>query len=340
MSLMIWLTQAQAADLNELQRLAAQRDPLAQYQLAQLYQQGSEVEPSPQKAQYWLEQASELGNVAAQSELIELYLADTSNLNNLKEALYWLSLQAASGIELSQTKLGDYYSNYGDQIDAMNQAIVWYRIASTHSKDAELKYNALLQAQFDGKRLKRVQQLEQLSGVLDSTSSTNNASISDSVEYNMGVIQTDVVSIIVLSVLTALIVFLTIKRRKQRATFTNQQSQKQHHLTQQLKISQRTIDKQKQQLSSIVKQYKKLQQLNEKKPSSNQQQLVNAYTLFGCEANLIPDEKTLKLRYRQLSKVYHPDAGGNSSAMAQLNHSLKLLIALGKAQQARKTSTP
>ena len=333
-TVMAW--QAHATEINELQRLAATRDPLAQYQLALIYKQGAEVEASPQKAQYWFEQAAELGNIDAQHELIAIYLSDTPSAQDLKEALYWLSVQATSGNEDSQVKLGDFYSQYGEQLDPADEAIAWYRMASAHSEEAEDKYNAVLQAKFDGKRLQRVQQLEQLSTTFNAQSNQNENSTPEAIEQSSGYIQTDIISIISVAVIIVLLSVLTIKRRNKRVKFTGQQRQIQNDLTKQLKASQRTVETQKQQLNKIIKQYKKLQQMSEKKESNNKQQLQNACTLFGCEANLIPDEKTLKLRYRQLSKIYHPDAGGNSSSMTLLNHSLKLLVALSKAQQARK----
>lgn len=332
---MLW--PSYAADVNELQRLAAQRDPIAQFQLATQYLQGNDIEPSAQKAQYWFEQAAESGHVGAQTALIQLYLADTPSPQDLNDALYWLTLQASSGAEGSQIRLGEYFIQYGDQIDSINQALVWYRIAAAHSKKAEQAYYSLLQAQFDDKRLKRVQQLEQLSGVLEHAEDSPNEINSSTSPIDEGEIHTDIASVLGLSSIALLLLLILMKRKKRRSTIASQQSSLHQQLTRQLKISQRTIDKQKQQLNALVKQYKKLQQANENKPSSNQQQLLHACLLFGCDAKHLPDEKSLKLRYRQLSKIYHPDAGGNTEAMAQLNQSLKLLVALGQAQRSRQT---
>ncbi|MHA2938129.1 hypothetical protein ACXJY6_07505 [Vibrio sp. RC27] len=334
-SLIAW--QSHASDINELQRLAAQRDPLAQYQLAVTYQQGTGVEPSIQKAQYWFEQASELGSIPAQKELIKLYLTDTPSSQELQEALYWLSLHAVKGNHDDAIRLGEFYSQYGDRIASIDQSIAWYRIAAIDSEAAEEQYNALLQAKFDGKRLQRVQQLEQLSETLSLNSEETDKKTGDPINQTNGIAHTDIITISAIAIFALITGSLKIRSRKKRIKQTGQQRQKQDDLSKQLKSSQRTVERQKQQMSKIVKQYKKLQQSQDKKPSANQQQLEHACVLFGCSSKAIPDEKQLKLRYRQLSKIYHPDAGGTDSAMTNLNHSLKLLVTLKKAQQARKS---
>lgn len=48
-----------------------------------------------------------------------------------------------------------------------------------------------------------------------------------------------------------------------------------------------------------------------------------AYALMGFHQNQRPDVKMIKLRYKQLSKIYHPDLHGSEEEMKRLNSAVK-----------------
>lgn len=56
------------------------------------------------------------------------------------------------------------------------------------------------------------------------------------------------------------------------------------------------------------------------------QQFALACAMFGFHPDQLPDERSIKLRYKQLSKIYHPDMKGSEEEMKRLNSSLKLII--------------
>ncbi|CSC93275.1 DnaJ domain [Vibrio cholerae] len=51
-----------------------------------------------------------------------------------------------------------------------------------------------------------------------------------------------------------------------------------------------------------------------------------AYALMGFHQNQRPDVKMIKLRYKQLSKIYHPDLHGSEEEMKRLNSAVKIVI--------------
>ncbi|MDN3683394.1 DnaJ domain-containing protein [Vibrio sinaloensis] len=52
-----------------------------------------------------------------------------------------------------------------------------------------------------------------------------------------------------------------------------------------------------------------------------------ACALFGYKPGAIPDNKQIKVRYKQLCKIYHPDLNGNEEDMKRLNAALKVILA-------------
>lgn len=95
-----------------------------------------------------------------------------------------------------------------------------------------------------------------------------------------------------------------------------------HHLTmeKELKVQQFSNKQLKRQLEKVFNEYKKLQ--NQHK----QHKLALACAMFGYLPSGIPDEKAIKIRFRQLSKLYHPDARGSEEEMKRLNGALKVLL--------------
>ncbi|MEF1301651.1 J domain-containing protein, partial [Vibrio owensii] len=75
----------------------------------------------------------------------------------------------------------------------------------------------------------------------------------------------------------------------------------------------------KRQLEKVFKEFKKI------KGQSENQKLLVACAMFGYTPQTIPDSKAVKLRYRQLSKLYHPDSRGSEEEMKLLNQAFKTI---------------
>ncbi len=290
-----------ATTIDDLKQQANLSDPLAQYDLALHYLNGVDVERSLPQAQYWLEQAAENDNLAARTELINLLRNQTPSTKNTEQTLYWLSLQAISGDQKAPLQLAQLTETRSDQLRPDSLPIIWYHIAARYSPVAEEKYSQLLEARFNQRRLKQVSQADQLSAL------TGSPALTTTQTEESGAVNPDYLSVVIVVLLSVAVLFILIKRKRQRYLAT------------------------KQQVNDLEKLHKKLQQgKNSDLPPSGQQQLDNACLMFGCNPGTIPDEKTLKQHYRLLSKIYHPDAGGTSDSMTQLNYAFKLLMTVRK----------
>ncbi|NCO46707.1 MAG: hypothetical protein GW890_10090, partial [Vibrio sp.] len=74
----------------------------------------------------------------------------------------------------------------------------------------------------------------------------------------------------------------------------------------------------------LFKEIKRLQ--NNPVAQSQDQKLLLACALFGFKLSELPDEKSIKLRYKQLCKIYHPDLQGSQEEMKRLNGALKIIL--------------
>lgn len=92
----------------ELEQIACQGDPHAQYLLGLLYRDGGLLVPDAEQAKHWLElSAQELSD--AQYALGKLYLSDDSDIHHPAKGLYWLQQAADSGHEYAAYRLGKEY---------------------------------------------------------------------------------------------------------------------------------------------------------------------------------------------------------------------------------------
>lgn len=92
----------------ELEQIARQGDPHAQYFMGLLYRDGGLLVPDAEQAKHWLElSAQELPD--AQYVLGKLYLSDEPNIHDPAKGLYWLHQAADSGHEYAAYRLGKEY---------------------------------------------------------------------------------------------------------------------------------------------------------------------------------------------------------------------------------------
>lgn len=92
----------------ELEQIARQGDPHAQYFMGMLYRDGGLLVPDAEQAKHWLElSAQELPD--AQYVLGKLYLSDDSDIHDPAKGLYWLQQAVDSGHEYAAYRLGKEY---------------------------------------------------------------------------------------------------------------------------------------------------------------------------------------------------------------------------------------
>ena len=93
---------------TELEQIARQGDPHAQYLMGLLYRDGGLLVPDAEQAKHWLElSAQELPD--AQYALGKLYLSDDSDIHHPAKGLFWLQRAADSGHEYAAYRLGKEY---------------------------------------------------------------------------------------------------------------------------------------------------------------------------------------------------------------------------------------
>lgn len=92
----------------ELEQIACQGDPHAQYLLGLLYRDGGLLVPDAEQAKHWLKlSAQKLPD--AQYALGKLYLSDDSDIHHPVKGLYWLQQAADRGHEYAAYRLGKEY---------------------------------------------------------------------------------------------------------------------------------------------------------------------------------------------------------------------------------------
>ncbi len=92
----------------ELEQIANQGDPHAQYIMGLLYRDGGLLVPDTEQAKRWLELSTqELPD--AQYALGKLYLSDDPDTHDSAKSLYWLQQAADSGHEYAAYRLGKEY---------------------------------------------------------------------------------------------------------------------------------------------------------------------------------------------------------------------------------------
>ncbi|MCY9863718.1 hypothetical protein OTK49_14345 [Vibrio coralliirubri] len=326
-----------AASSDEFSLESQPQDPVSQYQLAQAYESGIDVPVSTSDALYWYTQSAENGNPNAQFRLGEWYLAGTGVEQSNKLALEWFIKAALQGNQRAPIEVAKLYESSLEQnlLQPLDKAQLWYEAALKDNPQAEGGYNRILEAQFNQQRAKQISSIEQLDDSIDSEIDTsqglsqhvqsdqmqsNQASRSNlsssnltSSDYMIGAALAVLISII------SIIATLVISRRRQ-ALESGDSRQQQQSLEAQLSSKDLTIKQQKRQLHTMFHELKK------QKNSKGLSHLQVACALFGYTPSSIPDQKSIKIRYKQLSKIYHPDGHGCDEEMKRLNNALKTIL--------------
>ena len=326
-----------AASSDEFSLESQSQDPISQYQLAQAYESGVDVPLSTSDALYWYTQSAESGNPNAQFRLGEWYLAGTGVEQSNKLALEWFIKAALQGNQRAPIEVAKLYESSLEQdlLQPLDKAQLWYEAALKDNPQAEDGYNRILEAQFNQQRAKQIFSIEKLNDNVKTETSANQglssqeraSTLPSALPYEEQTTRSNLTysdyligtALAVLISIISIIATLVISRKRQ-ALKSGDSRQQQQSLEAQLSSKDLTIKQQKRQLHTMFHELKK------QKNSKGLSNLQVAYALFGYTPSSIPDQKSIKIRYKQLSKIYHPDGHGCDEEMKRLNNALKTIL--------------
>ncbi|MGD8109314.1 tetratricopeptide repeat protein [Vibrio sp. NTOU-M3] len=316
-----------ASSVDELLPLAEKNDAVAQYELAELYRLGESTARSYQEAFYWYQQAAEQGHELATFELANLYFKGLGTEVDQTAGLYWLTTLAGQGNRKAQVAIATIYENSKTTPHALEMAELWYQVAAPYDEQAEAAYARILERKFNQRRAKQIAEIDQLDEAYAELDVKASSSASPMLTNSSALI--GLACSLLLTLALSLLLWRKNNKLQQRLHFaSNQSDSHSEQLETKIKEQTATIRQQKRQLETLFHQFKKLQS---SKPATNQpspehNKLSLACAMFGFKANRLPDEKAIKTRFKQLSKIYHPDLKGSEEEMKRLNNALKIIL--------------
>ncbi|NVC62041.1 J domain-containing protein [Vibrio sp. 05-20-BW147] len=301
---------------QELTVKAKQQDPKAQYQLA-VQLEKHQTDGSAVDALYWYQQSADLGYEPAQFKLAQSFEQGLGTSVDVKQAANWYLHAALQGNQQALLQLGALFEKEGQQFSHLDLAQLWFGLTAKQNEKADAEYNRILELKFNQLRAKQVSAISQLDSALAEPSDPSFTTELHQEESSL--LFPIYKDWWVLVILLTIIALVTIARavRKRRLT---QQIDQHLMLEKELKNQQFNNKQLKRQLEKVFNEYKKIQSQNKN------HKLALACAMFGYLPSNIPDEKSIKIRFRQLSKLYHPDAQGSEEEMKRLNGALKVLL--------------
>ncbi|MGR5236953.1 J domain-containing protein [Vibrio alfacsensis] len=294
--------------------------PEVQFELAQQLasRQNSDTQSD---VRYWLEQSALQGYIPAQKQLAKDYAHGLSGNADYAKAAYWFSTIALNDQNDRGYLLADFVQRYQNEITTEALIGVWYQLAALKNPQAEAAYNDYLEQRFNRLRAKQVSEIDELDkkatdeekqegvkGVAD-----QHAEYSD-VWYASGMLG--------FALIVAGSAFGYRKYNQQVKVHTANEVTK----SQQLETQVRELQFANRQLKRRLEQvFKEVKEVKKQKSPSEHPQLALSCAMFGYTPHSIPDSKAVKLRYRQLSKLYHPDSKGTEEEMKRLNLAFKTI---------------
>lgn len=305
-----------AVQSDELRQQARLGDPQAQFELAIHYQQAQQSD----QAYFWLLQSSERGYKPAMMPLADTYLHGLGTAVDVTQALVWYTKAATLGDTDAALTIARLYSQGEHLPQSLTMAEIWYHAIADRQPLAAQRYSELLQQRFDQRRMNQLSALDTHERQTTQSSSVNTESLSPHSSLQPPDLMRDFLYILVglLLIMGILTLFRSLKVKRHLETeqqITNQQQQ----LHQQAIL----LKKQKRQLEHLANQ---LEQTKQQQQSLQQDKtFALACAVLGFHPNRLPDEQTIRHRYKQLSKIYHPDLKGSEEAMKRLNGAMKIV---------------
>ncbi|MBY6196571.1 J domain-containing protein [Vibrio hangzhouensis] len=306
------------ASVEQLQHETQLNNAEAQYKLGLAYETGEGTQRDLTLAAHWYKQASDNGHPAATYNYAQALEYGRGIQANPSKAVLLYTRLAALGEHSTYSKIARLYQSHDIQIANEDQAVLWYSLAKDLSPEYDSAYAQALQKQFDAQQLRQIQALEQQEQAASTSShplTTRN--IRQEPSNSNWILHLSYLLALLTILVGATIMFRTHQRRSTEDP--------RHLIELQQKLSQQ------QQL--IKKLYKQLSGSRESMrpvvPSkADNTALSDAYQRFGFSPvqthNLTP--KLVKMRYKQLCRIYHPDAQGSDEEMKLLNLAFEVIV--------------
>ncbi|WP_413284398.1 hypothetical protein [Vibrio sp. MA40-2] len=257
---------------------------------------------------------AESGDTTAQIQLAQQLIADKAT----EQAHYWLLRAALQGNNQAISELGNLFE-FGNNgaYNSLSLAKNWYLIGNERQlTESEQGYARVLESLFNNRRAKQVASISVLDQQIDDDlAQLKNQPIPAAIDtpstLNANYLITS------LFILFSLL-YIFVKR-----LYRNNKNTKATNLNLQIVEQSKKIKTLQKHLSLAHSRLKKNQ--DDINKSKQEQSLTIACAVLGFRAPYVPNEKDIKLRYKKLSRIYHPDAGGSDEEMQRLNAAVKTI---------------
>ncbi|CAE6897159.1 COG0790 FOG TPR repeat [Vibrio sp. B1FLJ16] len=293
--------------------LCASQTPTSPEQQFQYAQQSATN--SKEEVRYWLEQSAKQGYLPAQKQLARDFESGLTGPASSSLAIYWLTSIALNDPQDHGYLLASYLEKNQKDISINELIEAWYQLSSIHNPQAEAAYNQLLEQRFDQLRAKQVSEIEEL----DKKSVVQHELLprSDEEPYI-----SQLKPLMAFGIMSLIAGVGWIGYRRQRDTQlvrSAREATQTQQLDMKIKELEFTNKQLKRQLEKVFREFKKT------KSQSDNHKFELACAIFGYTPQTLPESKAIKLRYRQLSKLYHPDSRGSEEEMKRLNQAFRLI---------------
>jgi TPR repeat protein len=257
---------------------------------------------------------AESGDTRAQVAAAIAYQGESQ----LKQSHYWLIQAALKQDDEAIFLLGQMFENAKQAgPNSLSFAENWYSIGSDNLYPAsEQGYARVLETQFNNRRAKQVSSISALDDQIDQDIADSPSNLNPITGHSANKVATEALFTVTLFVLFWVVIaikrFIKIKRNKKAAQITTRLSNQ----SKQIKILQRHLSAAQSQLANNQKQLKK---------DNLDQSMTIACAILGFHPSSIPSEHEIKVRYKKLSRIYHPDVSGNEEDMKRLNAAVKVV---------------
>lgn len=265
---------------------------------------------------------AESGNANAQIKLALAYKEE----KKYQTSHFWLVTAATKGNTEALFLLGEFFeSSDSGQYKSLPIAENWYLIGSNNgNKSAELGYERVLETQFNNRRANLVSSITVLDDQIDEDIQQSANSKTDFFNQKQNRISSDI--IITSFLLMCVLFYVTVKR-----LVTHKKTGQKEDLNRQLAHQTKKTRTLQRHLAAAHFQLKKNQDQLQK--ANVDQSIIIACAVLGYNPNRLPSEKEIKLRYKKLCRVYHPDANGSDEEMKRLNGAVKVISSYLKQTQ-------
>nr|WP_319536810.1 J domain-containing protein [uncultured Vibrio sp.] len=270
---------------------------------------------SSAEIRYWLEQSANQGYLPAQKQLAEDLAQGLTGSVFYPQATYWFSSIALSDPTDSGYSLARFLEKHQQNISIDDLVEAWYQLAAKQNKDAETAYNHFLEQRFNQLRAKQVSAMTEL----DQSAAEVQPMQSNRTNQAKGLSVEPILPIGICGFMLSAGWFGYRKQQQKRKLQLVDDENRTRQLDLQVRELEFTNRQLKRQLEQVFREFKKA------KSESGLHDLNIACAMFGYTPNSIPQPQAIKLRYRQLSKLYHPDARGSEAEMKRLNQAFRTI---------------